>query len=491
MDLEISHKKNIVLVIFRIITLKIGAFLVIPFLTKNLGAYGYGIWTNYNTILKILIPIVSLNLSYSMLRFIPSMETKSEKTRTFFSIGVIILFANLIISILIYLFKNKIANVFFGNNIEIVMLICFNLPLASLNKFFLDYLRAEKKIYFHSVISLFKRLGLIILAVFLSIYIKDIRLVMYSWLIFEIISFIILMILLFYNFEIKIQKFISYNKVKIYVFFTIPLLFSAVGNSILNFSDHLLISYYLDVENVGIYSVGYQFGLIISLLYAPFTFLLPSYISEYWDNSNYIKVNNLLNISMHVFLFLSLPAMIGLTVLSEQLIKLISTEFIASQAKHITFFSAFSYIMFGIQFFYTRVLFLKKETKIIGYLWIAVSVINIILNILLIPLLGITGAAFSTLISFIVMSLISIYLSTKEDNFKIMLNNTDILKYIISSIIMGVSVYCFNYSFKSTVSIVISILLGIIIYLFLLYILKEKTIFTIYERYKKMEDNHL
>ena len=293
------------------------------------------------------------------------------------------------------------------------------------------------------------------------------------------------LILLFYNLEMKIRKIISYSKIKIYIFFTFPLLFSAVGNSILNFSDHLLISYYLDVETVGIYSVGYQFGLIISLLYAPFIFLLPSYISEYWDNSNYIKVNNLLNDSIHLFLFFSIPAMIGLTVLSEELIKLISTQFIASQAKHITFFSAFSYIMFGIQFFYTRVLFLKKKTKIIGYLWIVVSVINIILNILLIPLLGITGAAVSTLISFVIMSLISIYLSTREDNFKIILNNNDILKYIFSSIIMGISVYFLSYISKSIFGIIINILLGIIVYLFLLYIIKEKTIFTIYERYKK------
>ena len=100
--------------------------------------------------------------------------------------------------------------------------------------------------------------------------------------------------------------------------------------------------------------------------------------------------------------------------------------------------------------------------------WIQVfsALSNIALNIILIPLIGIIGAAIATLFSFIIMSIMIHIISKKYLRFKI--DIVFILKIILSSILMGLIVFLL----KEQISLLLQVLIGIVTYFVFCYVFK-------------------
>jgi O-antigen/teichoic acid export membrane protein len=96
------------------------------------------------------------------------------------------------------------------------------------------------------------------------------------------------------------------------------------------------------------------------------------------------------------------------------------------------------------------------------------AVTNIILNIILIPLLGILGAAIATLITFFLLAALTLCLSFKELRFD--LNFVFIVKSAIASMIM--SGLILKYNPVGTVNVLISIGFGGVIYFGLIWLMK-------------------
>ena len=99
-------------------------------------------------------------------------------------------------------------------------------------------------------------------------------------------------------------------------------------------------------------------------------------------------------------------------------------------------------------------------TKYNVYIHVFAAFINIILNIILIPLIGILGAAFATMISYIAMVVLCIYISFKHISFN--LNYVFITKCIIASSIMFEIVFSLNPS--TFIEIILAIGVGGISY---------------------------
>lgn len=117
------------------------------------------------------------------------------------------------------------------------------------------------------------------------------------------------------------------------------------------------------------------------------------------------------------------------------------------------------------------ILSVVKKTKILARISIVTSSINIILNIILIPIIGIIGAAISTLITFVCCAIILIILSFREIPFGIDFNF--ISKSIISSIPMAFVVWMLNP--YGAVNILTSVGIAAILYFGVLILVKGFT----------------
>lgn len=58
----------------------LGGFFLLPVITKTLGSYDYGIWTQINITVSLLSPLALMGLSMGVVRFLSS-EKDKEKIR--------------------------------------------------------------------------------------------------------------------------------------------------------------------------------------------------------------------------------------------------------------------------------------------------------------------------------------------------------------------------------------------------------------------------
>ena len=121
--------------------------------------------------------------------------------------------------------------------------------------------------------------------------------------------------------------------------------------------------------------------------------------------------------------------------------------------------------------FFVQPFFLVEKTKVLGITWIASAAVNLGLNIVFVPRIGIIGAAITTLIAYTVSVTIAAHYSPKYFTFDI--DKLFILKSIAASIMPSIVII----AFQPTGILEILLLSGIyaVVYVAILFVLKSFT----------------
>ncbi len=417
----------------------LSGIILLPILTKNMTIADYGAWAQIMATIVVVPSIVMLGLTSSIVRYIPSLEDKKQIQEAFYSISFVVLFTSLISCALIYIFSQAIASHFFNNNTIIVQILAPILFIETINILFLNYMRARQLIKKYTFILLIKNTSLLVLVSYFVISGENI----YSATIGLLIAtFLTLIILIFAVVSSVGFTFPNFRHIQEYLHFGVPTIPANLSNWIVNSSDLYIIGFLLSTASVGYYSPGYSLGSSISILWAPLAFILPSVLSQYYEKKQIEEVRTIMRYSLKYFLLLAIPAVFGISLLSRPILIILTTPEISSQGALITPFSAVSALVFGIYSIIIQILVLEKRTKIIGKIWIISALLNIGLNFLLIPHIGIIGAAITTLFAFVYALAATLYSSPKK--FKINLEYRYLLKYIFASIIMSIIILKLN-----------------------------------------------
>ena len=205
---------------------------------------------------------------------------------------------------------------------------------------------------------------------------------------------------------------------------------------------------------------------------SPFAVLLPAVLPEYYEKGDIGEVDKYLSYSMKYYLLLTIPAAVGMSVLSKPLLYIITTPEIALGGYMVTPFVCLGAIFMGMYGITNNILILEKNTMILGKLWIVVAISNIVLNLLLVPYLNILGAAIATLFCYILAFAVTAIASKKT--MRLPFNIKELLKIVIAAAIMGIAVYMMHPN--GIINVLISIIAGVIIYFATIFILKAVTI---------------
>lgn len=181
--------------------------------------------------------------------------------------------------------------------------------------------------------------------------------------------------------------------------------FSFVSFLIYTQTDRLMINHYLGVEEVGVYTIGMQLSSILAILIGPIqNSLFPKFLELYRDDYqkyyNFYKLTN--TIITQFYLIITL---ISIIVVKYTFKYVYSSQY--DGAILIYSILAFSVFIKANGSLQTSHMTIKNITKKSFYKTLVSLILNIILNILLIPKYGINGAAIATLITqFIALFLI-------------------------------------------------------------------------------------
>lgn len=448
------------------ILVSLSALILLPILTKNLDILSYGIWIQIIVTVSLIQALTTMGLHYTMLRFLAAETDKKQIQEGFYSIFFTVLFSSVIISLIFFIFATPIGSIIFNNNTLIAQIVAAIIILESLNALSLNYFRTFQQMNKYSIFLITQNYITVLLVTLIILYGYDIVGAAIALLSAKIITFIVMISFIISEIGIIIPKF---RNLKGYLEFGLPTLPEYLSTWIINSSDRYLVAIFLGTAFVGYYSPGYALGNMIIMLLSPISLVLPPILYENYDNNNIEGVQTLLKYSLKYFIAISLPAVVIISALSKQILTILSTTEIAAQGYMITPIIAMSALLFGIHAILVEVIFLKKKTKITGTMWTIAASINFGLNLILIPFMGILGAAITTLIAFLFSLIVTAYYSSKYLKFKI--DYTFIIKSILSSIFIFLILIIWNP--MGLFNTILSIIVGFLIYTIILVLLKS------------------
>lgn len=167
--------------------------------------------------------------------------------------------------------------------------------------------------------------------------------------------------------------------------------------------------------------------------------ILPS-LSEYFKDHNHEKINHILQNSFKFLFSFSLIIVVLGIILGRDMISMIATpDYLDSSIHQYTSYDAMFIVLFILLFYFISSLFIyifiaSKSEKIMVWINLVVTVINIVWNFVLVPKYSFVGSWITTLISQIILFWLGFYFSRKIIKFDF--DVSYIVKTLVLSVVM-------------------------------------------------------
>lgn len=457
--------KDVVIIGFTQTLINLTSLVLLPVISKTLGAYDYGIWAQLSVTVSLLSALAGLALSTAYVRFFSSKTDKKEISRGFFSIFFFVALLSSVIFSVLFIFSESISVFLFNTSIysPLVKITSFLIVLNPLYLLVLFYFRVKRQMLVYSVLVFFASIGQMILTTFLLVFLGyGVDGVVFSAMFSNFIPLVLALGII-----IKQVGFshLSFSEMPKYLRFSLPLAPNSLIYWITSQSDRYFVEFFLGTVSVGIYSAAYGIGYIVYFFVTPLQLILFPQLTTLFDNGEIDEVKIYIIYSLKFFLLLSVPSVVGLTICAKQILVVFTTvEFINGSL--VIPLVALSALFSGLVQILINITFLYKKTKYNFWIQAIPAILNIVLNIILIPLIGIIGAAIATLFSFVIMCIVTYIVTIKYLRFKI--DVIFVLKIILSSIIMASIVFLL----KDQINLLLQLCIGIVLYFLFCYIFK-------------------
>lgn len=257
----------------------------------------------------------------------------------------------------------------------------------------------------------------------------------------------------------------------------ILLLFSLVlAQSVLNNLDITMIGFIINDQAVGYYSTAVKIYTIIEQLVSSISLVLLPQLTYQIYKKNYNKVNALLHKSLNFIVTLGMPCATGLFMLSKEILTLACGPEYSEAAQSLSILSLAMVVnLIGGSFWGNLILLPYGREAQFMVACLVSALINGIANYILIPVMGINGAALTTLFSMFIILLICRF--RKSTDIKIGYKLTDFFPVFIGCImIVAVCTVWKNLIANYIIRIIICIFQSCLIYVLILYLGKNEII---------------
>ena len=395
----ITHSKNYVFAQFFTFGL---AFLTMPIFTRLMTPDEYGVMSVFTSFEQILAIIFGLGVRGAISRYY--YEDKKDFFDYLSSNIWLVFIAGVSLTCFALVFRNQLE-IFL--NIPVGMIyIAFGIAIPeSIFKLYQNFLQASKKSKKVASLNAITALVGTCLAILIIIQMNDER--YYAKAIGQAVSAFILVTLTFWFLRKKVNFRIEKEHISYSLIFGLPIILHLLSQNILNSFDQIIINQLVGQHETGIYSVAYKIGLVQNIISMG---ILKAWTPIFYDKLNkgkYIDIDALAKkyafIVMIVGVFLIFFAKEFITILADKSYH---------EALGIIPIIIVSYFFFFLYTMYVNYAFYEKKTNNIAAITIIAGGLNVLLNYLFIPKFGYIAAAWTTLISYLVLFLLH-YINVK------------------------------------------------------------------------------
>jgi O-antigen/teichoic acid export membrane protein len=421
------------------IALKASGIILLPIYTQYFTVEEYGRLGLLLITIILFSQSLQLGQGISIIRFNNSIEYKERQHSILFTITLFILGIIGVFIIISEIFLNDIAQLFgditfFRGNIKICIYV---IAAFTLNNLFLSKLRADEKSIIFTLSGIVKLIVMLFVTVYLVVYQSiGITGALFGQLAGELAHTIVMLPQMLKSMKFKLELKIIRESLR----FGFPLIFSAMAINLLNGSDRYILKYFSFDTDLGLYELAYKVaGVLNMFLVMPLQLtLLPLAYKIYkkeGDKRYYSKIKTYI-------IFILTWAGLSLSVISYELIRVFAFDTKFYPAYDVVPLIVFAYVLYGGSMISSFGMYLTGKNHFIAYITLACATLNISLNFLLIPHMGMMGAAINTLVAFFLLDLFSYYYSNKY--YKIQFENFKLLKIYLTGVLLFVVGSYFN-----------------------------------------------
>ena len=453
-------KKNIIYnILYQILTI-ILPLITVPYVSRVLGTEGIGIYSYTYSIVYYFIIISLLGINNHGNRTIAKVrENKEELSKQFISIYLIQLFMTFLM-ILLYVLYLILFNIEYKliATIQIIYLIS---TIFDINWFFFGLEKFKITVTRSTIIKI---LSLVLIFCFVK---SNNDLWKYTIILSgsALVSQLLLLPFLFK--EIKIIQ-VDFNSIKQHIKPIITLFVPVIAISLYKVMDKVMLGLLNNVSEVGLYEQAEKITQMPLCLITAFGTVMMPRAANLFSKNKITEILNYINKSITFIMFLCLPIVFGLISISNDFIPIfLGKDFLKSSILLNILATTIVFISFA-NVLRTQYLIPNNRDKDYIASVVLGALINLTLNIILIPHFMSIGACIATVVAEATVCIYQCFALRKELEIKKYISNS--MPFLIKALIMFVLVCLTGLMIYNVyIRIIVQVLSGIIIYSLLNY----------------------
>jgi O-antigen/teichoic acid export membrane protein len=395
------------------ISIKIIGLILIPLYTNPayFSINDFGAISLLDVTIEFFVALTGFSLYQAFARWYWDKEFINKQKSIFFTSLSFILFSLFCFGIPFYLLCDHLAILLFNDCsfTYVLKVLYFSVSLQTISIGVFTLMRLQSKSVLYSLMQILKLVVTLGVTIYYIVYLKrGIKGIYEAQIIGHIPYFLFLVKYIFKNIQFRLEFKILREMLK----YCLPLVLGSLSATVLTIFDRFSLNYLATLDDVGIYSLGYRIANTIRIIFVTSVQLAisPIIFKKMHDPDNKRFYSKLMTYQGFLVAYLIL------------LISIFGFEIIKVFTSNDGYLAAVYIIpVIGISVFFGMLkdtsfigLQIVKKTTIIGISLFIVTVLNMGLNILLIPHLKIHGASFAALISQIVLFIIIFASSQKQ-----------------------------------------------------------------------------
>jgi len=394
----------------------IANFLLSIIIARSLGAQGVGVFALNDQIISICLIITMLGINNTLIREVAIYFDKKNSAGILNIIQTalrIIIPFSIVISIFAFIISSWLSNTLF-NSFNLKQLISISLiavPFQSISRIYASGLNGIRKIWQSNFVTESSSL-ILTLAILGLIRIFKLPLSIINIAISFLLSRIIVSMTVYlywkssFNFKDS-PKFIP----KFLLTASIPLLLYTATTKISSSIDTIMLGIFTDAQEVGIYNIASRIAILTSLFNTITISAISPKIALLYDRNLLGDIQIMIQKITTILILIGLISLITFITLGKYILKIWGDEF---QSVYPILLILTVGQMFNVGTGATgAILMMTRKEKLISKITLISLIINIILNLLLIPTFGAKGAAYATAITVITYNIVKVILVNK------------------------------------------------------------------------------
>jgi O-antigen/teichoic acid export membrane protein len=184
------------------------------------------------------------------------------------------------------------------------------------------------------------------------------------------------------------------------VAFSLPLMAAEISWVVLDSGDRFFVQHYLGAQALGFYAAAYGIAIYLQdVLMAPLQMALFPICMKVWNTEGKKATQDFLSRSLDQFVLVAVAVVCVAIVTSRDAIVLLASRKF-QEAHTLLPFLVVGLVLSAVTIYFRPGLMIHKRASRIAVATLYASILNIVLNVILLPRIGLVGAAIATTISY-------------------------------------------------------------------------------------------